>query len=384
MKKVIIMFFIMFSFLVSVKAEENNTVLAPNAKSAIIMEYSTGKILYENNSHEKMAPASMTKMMSLLLIMEAIENGTIKWDDMITVSSNASSMGGSQILLETGEQMSVEDLVKGVSIASGNDAVVALAETIAGTEENFVNMMNDKAKELGLNDTNFKNCHGLDEANHYSSAHDMAVIARNLVRHEKILEFSSVYETYLRENTDRKIWLVNTNKLVRFKQGVDGLKTGFTDTAGYCLTATMKKDNMRIIATVMGEADSSVRNTEVGQMLDYAFSMYKLDKVLSKDSIVKKKNINKAKENKINIVPTRDVTILSKKTDKINPTYKIKINDLKVPIKKGDIVGKLTVYDDNNILDTIDLTVNKDIKKANILELYIKYLKDILSGNIKI
>ena len=382
MKKVIIMFFIMLSFLVSVKAED--TVLAPNAKSAIIMEYSTGKILYENNSHEKMAPASMTKMMSLLLIMEAIENGTIKWDDMITVSSNASSMGGSQILLETGEQMSVEDLVKGVSIASGNDAVVALAETIAGTEENFVNMMNDKAKELGLNDTNFKNCHGLDEANHYSSAHDMAVIARNLVRHEKILEFSSVYETYLRENTDRKIWLVNTNKLVRFKQGVDGLKTGFTDTAGYCLTATMKKDNMRIIATVMGEADSSVRNTEVGQMLDYAFSMYKLDKVLSKDSIVKKKNINKAKENKINIVPTRDVTILSKKTDKINPTYKIKINDLKVPIKKGDIVGKLTVYDDNNILDTIDLTVNKDIKKANILELYIKYLKDILSGNIKI
>ena len=382
MKKVIIMFFIMLSFLVSVKAED--TVLAPNAKSAIIMEYSTGKILYENNSHEKMAPASMTKMMSLLLIMEAIENGTIKWDDMITVSSNASSMGGSQILLETGEQMSVEDLVKGVSIASGNDAVVALAETIAGTEENFVNMMNDKAKELGLNDTNFKNGHGLDEANHYSSAHDMAVIARNLVRHEKILEFSSVYETYLRENTDRKIWLVNTNKLVRFKQGVDGLKTGFTDTAGYCLTATMKKDNMRIIATVMGEADSSVRNTEVGQMLDYAFSMYKLDKVLSKDSIVKKKNINKAKENKINIVPTRDVTILSKKTDKINPTYKIKINDLKVPIKKGDIVGKLTVYDDNNILDTIDLTVNKDIKKANILELYIKYLKDILSGNIKI
>ena len=212
----------------------------------------------------------------------------------------------------------------------------------------------------------------------------MAVIAKNLVSHEKILEFSSVYEIYLRENTDRKIWLVNTNKLVRFKQGVDGLKTGFTDTAGYCLTATMKKDNMRVIATVMGESDASVRNTEVGQMLDYAFSMYKLDKVLSKNSIVKKKNINKAKENKINIVPVKDVTILSKKTDKINPTYKIKINDLKVPINKGDIVGKLTVYNDNEVLDTIDLTVDKDIKKANILELYLKYLKDILSGDIKI
>ena len=292
MKKVIIIFFIIFLLVPCVKAEDNNLVLAPNAKSAIIMEYSTGKILYENNSHEKMAPASMTKMMSLLLIMEAIDNKTINLNDMVTVSSNASSMGGSQILLETGEQMSVEDLVKGVSIASGNDAVVALAEYIAGTEDNFVNMMNDKAKELGLKDTNFKNCHGLDEANHYSSAHDMAVIARNLVSHEKILEFSSIYETYLRENTDRKIWLVNTNKLVRFKQGVDGLKTGFTDTAGYCLTATMKKDDMRVIATVMGESDATIRNNEVAGMLDYAFSMYKLDKVLSKDSIVKKKTVN--------------------------------------------------------------------------------------------
>ena len=150
-------------------------------------------------------------------------------------------------------------------LVTTTDAVVALAEAVAGTEDNFVNMMNDKAKELGLNDTNFKNCHGLDEANHYSSAHDMAVIARNLVRHEKILEFSSVYETYLRENTDRKIWLVNTNKLVRFKQGVDGLKTGYTDTAGYCLTATMKKDDMRVIATVMGEPDS---NTIVYWKLD--------------------------------------------------------------------------------------------------------------------
>ena len=177
---------------------------------------------------------------------------------------------------------------------------------------------------------------------------------------------------------------LNTNKLVRFKQGVDGLKTGFTDTAGYCLTATMKKDDMRVIATVMGESDASTRNTEVGQMLDYAFSMYKLDKVLSKDSIVKKKNISKAKVEKINIVPTRDVTVLSKKTDKINPTYKVKVNDLNVPIKKGDIIGKLIVYNDDEILDTIDLTVDKDIKKANVLELYLKYLKDILSGNIRI
>ena len=220
MKKFLMFLFLSIFFISGVyAAEENNTekstnALAPNAKSAIIVEESTGEILYEHNSHEKLNPASMTKMMSLLLIMENIENGVIKWNDTITVSENASSMGGSQILLETGEEMSVEDLVKGVAIASGNDAVVALAEAIAGTEENFVKMMNEKAKELGLKDTNFKNCHGLDEANHYSSAYDMAMIGRELVKHEKILEFSSIYETYLREGTDRKIWLVNTNKVV--------------------------------------------------------------------------------------------------------------------------------------------------------------------------
>lgn len=217
MKKVLLFIVLSLLFIPKICAEEenkNSNMLASNAKSAIIVEESTGKILYEHNSHEKLNPASMTKMMSLLLIMENIENGTIKWNDKVTVSENASKMGGSQILLETGEKMSVEDLVKGVAIASGNDAVVALAEAIAGTQDNFVKMMNEKAKSLGLKDTNFKNCHGLDEANHYSSAYDMAMIGRELVKHEKILEFSSIYETYLRENTNRKIWLVNTNKVV--------------------------------------------------------------------------------------------------------------------------------------------------------------------------
>lgn len=194
-----------------VKAE---TDLAPSAKSAILLEASTGKIIYEKNSHEKLAPASMTKMMSMLLIMESIEKGIISWDQMITVSANASGMGGSQILLETGEQMSVDDLFKGIAVASGNDAVVALAEAIAGTEEEFVKMMNERAKELGLNDTSFKNPHGLDTANHYSSAYDMAMIGKELVRHEKVLQYSSIYEDYLRKGTDKEIWLVNTNKVV--------------------------------------------------------------------------------------------------------------------------------------------------------------------------
>lgn len=188
--------------------------LAANASSAIVLEPTTGKIIYEKNSHERRHPASMTKIMTMLLVIESVEKGIIKWDDMVTVSENASSMGGSQILLETGEQMSVEDMFKGLAVASGNDAAVALAEKIAGTVEMFVDMMNKRAKELGLQDTNFKNPHGLDDANHYSSAYDMAIMAKELVKHPKVLEFTSIYEDYLRKGTDRSFWLVNTNKVV--------------------------------------------------------------------------------------------------------------------------------------------------------------------------
>lgn len=389
MKKVLFIFLSLFIFIpfINTKAEEvkkNNNMLAKNAKSAILLEESTGEIIYEFNSHEKLEPASMTKMMSLLLIMEAIEKNVIKWDQMITVSSNASSMGGSQILLETGEKMSVDDLVKGISIASGNDAVVALAEAIAGTEENFVKMMNDKLVELGLKDSNFKNCHGLDEEGHYSSAYDMAMIAKELVKHEKILEYSSIYETYLRENTDKKIWLVNTNKLVRFKDGVDGLKTGYTEGAGFCLTATMKQNGMRVIATVMGEPDSSTRNNEVSSMLDYAFAQVGLKKVLSKKSVVEKITLSKAKIDEVEIVPVKDVNVLYKKVDgEITPTYEIKLDKVKEPIKKGDIVGKLYVMNNGDVINEVDLTVKEDVDKCNFFELYFKYLKNILGGNIK-
>ena len=214
MKKLccLVLSLIIFCFCINVKAEDLS--LASNAKSAILLEASTGEVIFEKNSHEKLHPASMTKMMSMLLILENIEKGVINWDDIVTVSSNASSMGGSQILLETNEQMSVSDLFKGIAVASGNDAVVAMAEKIAGTEEEFVNMMNKRANELGLTDTNFKNCHGLDDANHYSSAADMAKIALELVKHEKLFEYTSIYEDYLREGTDRKFWLVNTNNVV--------------------------------------------------------------------------------------------------------------------------------------------------------------------------
>ena len=205
-------FIVFFCFMFRVSAEELN--LASNAKSAILLEASTGEVIFEKNSHEKLHPASMTKMMSMLLILENIEKGVVNWDDIVTVSSNAAGMGGSQILLEENEQMSVSDLFKGIAVASGNDAVVAMAEKIAGTEEEFVNMMNKRGAELGLTDTNFKNCHGLDDANHYSSASDMSKIALELVKHEKLFEYTSIYEDYLRVDTDRKFWLVNTNNVV--------------------------------------------------------------------------------------------------------------------------------------------------------------------------
>lgn len=212
MKKILFLLLCLIVLPINVKADE--VLLAPNAKSAIMIEASTGKVIFEKNADEKLAPASMTKIMSMLLIVESIDKGILHWDQMITISANAAGMGGSQILLDVGEKMSVEDLFKGIAIASGNDAVVALGESIAGSEDNFVTMMNKRAKELGLFNTNFKNPHGLDETNHYSSARDMSIIARELVKHEKVLEYTSIYETYLRENLDTKVWLVNTNKVV--------------------------------------------------------------------------------------------------------------------------------------------------------------------------
>lgn len=367
----------------TVSEEVDKDILSLKAKSAILIESSTGKILYEKNSHEKLAPASMTKIMSMLLIIEHIESGALKWDEMITVSENASSMGGSQILLETGEQMSVKDLFKGVAVGSGNDAVVALAEAVAGSEEAFVEMMNQKVKDLGLKDTNFKNPHGLDEANHYSSAYDMVMIGKELVKHEKVLEFTSIYEDYLRKGTDREFWLVNTNRMVKFNPIVDGLKTGFTSGAGYCLTATAKKNNMRLLATVMGEESTTTRTNEITSLLDYGYANYKLDTVVSKDTIIDSIEISKSKLEKVDLVPIKDVTILNKKTDKLGEiSYSLDMNNISLPIKKGEVVGKLEIKEDGKVLDNVDVTVSSDLEKIHFLGLFGRYIKDILKGNI--
>lgn len=380
MKKII--FVIMCSILLPSLVNATEVDLAKNAKSAIIVEASTGAILYEKNSNEKLSPASMTKMMGMLLVVENVEKGNLKWDEMVTVSENASSMGGSQILLETGEKMTVSDLFKGVAVASGNDAIVALGERVAGTEEAFVKMMNDRAKELGLKNTNFKNPHGLEEANHYSSAYDMSKIALELVKHPKVLEFSGIYEDYLRKGTKREFWLVNTNKLVRFYQGVDGLKTGYTKEAGYCLTATASKSNMRIITVVMGEPESTIRNKETTDMLNYSFNMYSIEKMLSKDKKVGTIKINLGEKETSDIVPVKDVNILNnKQNEKRNVIYDVETYKVTAPVKKGDIVGKLKVIENDKILEEIEVTIPNDIKKVNIFKAYLRNIKSMLIGN---
>lgn len=381
MKKLVVSFLVMLLLCPMVVKADDNTLI-PNAKSGVLMEESTGKIIFEKNKDEKVAVASMTKMVAQILILEAIEKGQIKWTDKVTASANASSMGGSQIYLSTGETLTVEEMMKGISMASANDATVAMAEFLKGTEIDFVKEMNKKVKELGLKNTQFKNCTGLDEEGHYSTAYDMAVIARELLKHEDILKFSSKYEDYLRVNTPNKFWLVNTNKLVRFYEGADGLKTGHTDAAKYCLAATAKKNDMRLIAIVLGEEVSKVRNSETMALLDYGFNTYWLQIVKKKNETVKTERVEKASTKKIEYTPIYDIGVLSKKSDtKKKYSYDIKITKNNLPLIKGEVVGKIKIKDGNNVVGEGDLTVKKSTKRLSYLVLLKNTIYDIASGN---
>lgn len=362
------------------KQEEDGIIT--DGKSAILIEASTGEVLYEKNTHDRYAPASMTKIMSMILIMEEIEKGNLNWDDTLTASSSAASMGGSQIFLQANEKMSVKDLFKAVAIGSANDATIVFAEKIAGTEEKFVQKMNEKAKELGLKDTNFKNATGLDEANHYSSAYDMAIMAQELVKHEEIFKYTTIYEDYLRQNTDNKFWLVNTNKLIKTYEGADGLKTGYTKEAGYCLTATAKKDNMRIIGVIMGASTSSSRNEQMMSLLDYGFNSYQMQVEVKQGDVVSRKKLGKAQDEVIEIVTKYDASVLVENgSDKKDLNYEMKLSKMKLPIKKGDEIGVLRLKDGNKVVSEIPLTVNKTVKKASIFELYKRSIKIMLSGS---
>ncbi len=381
-KRFFLLLFALLLLPVNIKAEEN-TELIKNATSGLLMEQSTGEIIFEKDKDKQVAVASMTKMVAQTIILENIESGKIKWDDIVSVSKNAADMGGSQIYLTAGEKMSVKDLFKGISMASANDATVAMAEYIAGDETSFVKLMNKKVKELGLKNTTFKNCTGLDEEGHLSTAYDMAIIARNLLNHEKILDFSSVYEDYLRQDTENKFWLVNTNKLVRFYDGADGLKTGHTDAAKYCLAATAKKDGMRLIAIVLGEENSKIRNSEAMALLDYGFNTKKITIVKKKNKVVKELEFDKGDKEKIQLVPKYDVGVLENKASSGNKyKYDIKLGEIKVPIKQGDVLGKIIVKDGKKEITKVELVSKTSIKKLNYIELYIETVKNSILGII--
>ncbi|NEX79902.1 D-alanyl-D-alanine carboxypeptidase [Bacillus thermocopriae] len=352
--------------------EKKSADIVSNVKSAILIERDTGKVLYEKNSKEKLPPASMTKIMTMLLIMEAIDKGKLTWDEKIRTSERAASMGGSQIFLEPGEEMTAKEMMQGIAIGSGNDASVAMAEHIAGSEEAFIEMMNDKVKELGLKDTVFKNTTGLPESGHYSSAYDMAIIAKELLKYEDITKFTGLYESYLRENTDKKFWLVNTNKLVRFYPGVDGLKTGFTAEAKYCLTATAQKNGMRVIAVVFGAPTAKERNAQVTKMLDYAFSQYQTQPVYKRNQTIGVAKVSKGQEKTVEAVTSEPLSLLTKKGEKTKDVkQKVTIQkNLKAPIKKGDQVGSVKLIRNGKVILNSPLVAKKDVKQAGFWTLY--------------
>ena len=366
-------FLLIFSLTIQpVSAEEKQKELSEDSRSAILIERDTGKVLYDKNSDEKLPPASMTKVMTMLLIMEALDSGQISMKEKVRASDYAASMGGSQIFLEPGEEMTVKEMLLGIAIASANDASVAMAEKISGSEEAFVAKMNERAKELGLKNTKFQNTTGLTAKGHYSTAHDMAVMAKELLKHEQITDFTKLYESYLREDSKKKFWLVNTNKLVRFYPGVDGLKTGFTSEAKYCLTVTAKKDGMRVIAVVFGAPTSKSRNDQIAKMLDYAFSQYDTHPLYKKGENLGKVKVSKGNIKEIHAETGEPVSLLTKKGDKAEDfTTEVKLDkNLKAPVKKGEKVGKIVIQKDGKKLAESTLVAEKTVKKASWWQLY--------------
>lgn len=346
------------------------------AKSAILMEPRTMEILYEQNSDERVAPASITKIMSLLLIMEAIDDGRLTLDTVVTASEHAASMGGSQIWLEPNEQMTVDHLLKATVIASANDATTALAEAVAGSEETFVSMMNEKAEKLGMTNTHFMNCSGLDADNHYTSAHDVAIMSCELIKHELIKKYSTVWMDTIR---DGKSELVNTNKLVRFYEGCTGLKTGTTSTAGHCLSATAKRDNMELCAVVMGGESGNARFEGARTMLNYGFANYSYTEISPDDMEDAYVKVLNGKENQVKVRAGDNLNLLLSKGNISKITKKTEITpEIKAPVSEGQVIGYVRVYmGEDNEIGVIELKADKTVEKLNITTAFLRLLKSL-------
>lgn len=383
MKKVI-SFLLTLVFTISqgslVFAYNQDTKLDIASKSAILMDASTGKVLYEKNSHEKLPPASVTKVMTMLLICEALEDGKIKEDDDVQISEVASSMGGSQIFLEPGEIQKVDTLLKSIAVASANDACVAMAEYVGGSVEEFVALMNKRAKELGMNDTNFVNTNGLPVDNHYTSAYDIALMSRELLKHKKISKYLTTWmDEVVVGKKQAKIGISNTNKLVKHYSGATGVKTGFTQEAKYCLSASALRNNTHLIAVTLCAETSPIRFKDATSLLNYGFANYESVKICEANQKVSTVEFKKGEKESVDLVAKDDFSVLIKKGDKKDFQKKVEIKqDLKLPIKKNTELGVVKVYRGKELLGETKLINNEDINKASYLQMLRRTIDNLL------
>ena len=376
MKRVISLILVLsfvLSFPICANAAENKKI---NVKSSILMSLDTGDVIKQNNAYEHLSPASVTKLMSILLILEAIDSGKIKLTDEVAATENAVSKGGSQIWLEVGEKMSVNDLFKAVVIASANDACTLLGEYVAGSDSAFVDMMNKRVETLGLKNSHFENCTGLDDeiTNHYSCAYDLAVIAKEVMKHKLILKYSTVWLDSLRNG---KTELNNTNKMINKYNGMTGLKTGTTSNAGFCLCATATRDGISFVSVVLGAQTSDERFALTQELLDYGFANYKLDYIKIDNSKLKTVKVKNGVDK--SITPKCELNkklLLPKNSDKITYKYSF-LDEVKAPVKKGDKLGVITVYSGNKKISSIELKSDKNIKSVTFLYIFKKMFNNI-------
>ena len=337
-----------------------------NCESSILIEQSTGEVLYAHNEHEKLRPASVTKVMTILLIMEAIENGSLKYEDKIPCSENASSMGGSQIWLDESETLTVDEMLKAICVVSANDCTVAMAEKIGGSEENFVNMMNEKAKALNMNDTTFKNCHGIDEEGHVTSAYDIALMSRELLtKYPEITNYTTIYMDTLRNGESE---LVNTNKLIRNYAGATGLKTGSTSLALFNLSASATKEGLSLIGVIMKAPTSKERFSCARKLLDYGFSNYKYELLCTQNDFVREIDVQKGTKNKIRVIYDNSIGKITKKNEKdqIDTIVEMK-ESIIAPVEKGEILGKVKFMRGEKTIAEVNLIAEEQIKKKNLI-----------------
>ncbi|MGI6144157.1 MAG: D-alanyl-D-alanine carboxypeptidase family protein [Peptococcia bacterium] len=379
-KNISVLFLLIFLFTALLPLPLQAVELPLTAESAILVDAHSGKILYEKEPQKKLYPASMTKLMTLALAMEAIEAGKVKMDDVVVVSENAASYMGSHIFLAPGEELTLYELLLGIALASGNDAAVAVAEYISGTHEAFVDLMNKKAKELGMKGTHFVNCNGLHDPNHYTTAYDFALLARYALKYPQLLEICSIKHYRIRTETKRPFQYDNKNKLLWFYPGTDGFKTGWTEDAKYCFVGTCKKDNLRLISVVMGVPVPQGHFSETKTLFNYGFSQFTFKEFYQENEIIGEIYVGEGKKDKVDVIPDGKVGIILPRGEDQNITTEIELVPLvNAPVNKGDVVGHISIVKNGEILSRVNLLVKEDVAKGSLWQMMKKVFKGVVT-----